>query len=578
MVSHDSSLVRSSPVIEQAYKKKTQLKKSNKALWWAFLNFCLALFLYSQIFLGKFDGYFDISPNLIRYIIYGLAAVFTLNTVVDFGKYVYLSFSVTSTPVHLTPKQRQSLKINTGEPGFKTVHHMPSSTDSVRGSPFHSPGIIGSPTISAFSRSPSAALTPSPAHNISAPATSYSPVGSYQASHSHLSSPGASFSFQTPGQHNSPPTGRMSMLFRDGEEMSGLRSRIHTITPRSSPIGSSDEVISDLTTLDKVRQEQHNKDKAYNRTQMAILEASPNSGSSFWNYSRSLSDYSPILRVNQYQLACRSPQSILSNRDDDPDDPATYRGDETWAKLGIARDQLDHWVENIRKWLSQTIMIRLVEEINGINKELRRHGCDDMRIGEVSISTLKQLAITKGNQIPTLNLIIQFLDVSTNQEYLVARIKELGKGGCLTDYTWHGGMEFKGKQWAEHLPTDAAIVMHALCTYLDSRLPPHPKHPDGRTFSNHHFLKTPDKPNIQKKDNLILYQSKINPPHYKIIIGDDTWDLPKGRQNMFHAILLFFYHVITKDHGMLGRVNLGMSGINVQWIYGDLCTGNDSLT
>ncbi len=38
------------------------------------------------------------------------------------------------------------------------------------------------------------------------------------------------------------------------------------------------------------------------------------------------------------------------------------------------------------------------------------------------------------------------------------------------------------------------IVIHALCTYLDSRLPPHPKYPDGKTFTSQYFMKTPDKP------------------------------------------------------------------------------------
>ena len=69
--------------------------------------------------------------------------------------------------------------------------------------------------------------------------------------------------------------------------------------------------------------------------------------------------------------------------------------------------------------------------------------------------------------------------------------------------------------------------MHALCCYMDSRLPPHPKFPDGKTFTSQYYLKTPDKPDFKKNDNLIIYQTKINPPHFKVIIGDDTWDLQK---------------------------------------------------
>lgn len=38
------------------------------------------------------------------------------------------------------------------------------------------------------------------------------------------------------------------------------------------------------------------------------------------------------------------------------------------------------------------------------------------------------------------------------------------------------------------------LVMHLFCCYLDSRLPAHPKYPDGKSFTSQHFVKTPDKP------------------------------------------------------------------------------------
>lgn len=43
--------------------------------------------------------------------------------------------------------------------------------------------------------------------------------------------------------------------------------------------------------------------------------------------------------------------------------------------------------------------------------------------------------------------------------------------------------------------------MHVLCTYLDSRLPPHPKYPDGKTFTSQHFTQTPDKPGKAERHN-----------------------------------------------------------------------------
>lgn len=42
---------------------------------------------------------------------------------------------------------------------------------------------------------------------------------------------------------------------------------------------------------------------------------------------------------------------------------------------------------------------------------------------EASISSLKQAAVVKASAIPTLNAIVQYLDVTPNQEYLMERIK-----------------------------------------------------------------------------------------------------------------------------------------------------------
>lgn len=41
----------------------------------------------------------------------------------------------------------------------------------------------------------------------------------------------------------------------------------------------------------------------------------------------------------------------------------------------------------------------------------------------MGVSTLKQLALTKGPYVPTLNAVVPYLDFSSNQEYLVKRIK-----------------------------------------------------------------------------------------------------------------------------------------------------------
>ena len=32
---------------------------------------------------------------------------------------------------------------------------------------------------------------------------------------------------------------------------------------------------------------------------------------------------------------------------------------------------------------------------------------------------------------------------------------------------------------------------------------------------------------LKKKDNLCIYQSKMNPPHFKVVLEDDVWNLSR---------------------------------------------------
>ncbi|ESO84371.1 hypothetical protein LOTGIDRAFT_132324, partial [Lottia gigantea] len=277
-------------------------------------------------------------------------------------------------------------------------------------------------------------------------------------------------------------------------------------------------------------------------------------------------DNTHLLSKYQYQVSTRSPQSPSAKNS--LTDITSNSGTEevVWGQFGVSEDDLYIWTEKLRKWISLTVVSRLAQEIKDINKALRRIGCEDTQIGEVGVSTLKQLALTKGNFIPGFNSVVPYLDFSSNQEYFTRRILELGKDGCMSEFCWNSGGDY-GKKWGEHLPTDSAIVMHLLCTYMDSRLPAQPRFPDGKTFTSQYFIKTPDKPNLSKKDNLLLHQTSINPPCYQVVVGENIFTLPKGRNNMFQALLLFLYHVKHKQDGMLGRINLGLSGINLLWIF-----------
>ncbi|PSN34003.1 hypothetical protein C0J52_14608 [Blattella germanica] len=279
------------------------------------------------------------------------------------------------------------------------------------------------------------------------------------------------------------------------------------------------------------------------------VEQPTNLLSSFWNHpaTRSTSEVPVTLRRCTYQLA---PPTTLPTPGS-PGVPADETGSlsssllqsqDVWRRVKVNPNVLTQWNANLRMWISQTILDRLVKEIDAVDEALQRHGLADVKVGLVGLERLKKTAqiLQVAQNIPTLVSLVPFLELSPNQEYLVTRIRE-------------------------HLPTDSAIIMHLFATYLDSQLPPLPQNPDGRPFTTQHFAKTPDKP-PQGKNTLAIYQVQINPPHYVLIDGEDTLEVLKGRNNLFHTLLLFLRQVNTKEHGMLGRVNLGPSGINLLWV------------
>ncbi|XP_033122660.1 transmembrane protein 209-like [Anneissia japonica] len=541
---------------------------SQRALIFAFINLLAAILFYFEIKSQYISQLLQFEHPMIWYCECFLATVFIFNMAIDFIRYILFTVDATRNPVELTPEERKIFGVKDKAFGFKTtptrsrVHSDPTNTSS-------SSYRRASPSTSYINTSNNDGASFHSRHSVMEGSNSFVSPNVFSNSFVTSYSPTRPTSYSTfsrpPSGSPHTPVSNYSPIYRESSA-SYLKAR-HQSTPLpGSPVAmGSDEVITDAASLQSYLKAYEEKER---RNQLSSSELSPSGSPSFWTYNRTAADFTPVLRKYQYQLASRSPQSSSSRNDDDddPDFPATFAANEVWSKVHVSKDMVEEWTANLRKWIFQAILKPLVKEISVINERLTQLGTPELKIGEVSLTSLKQVAHTKAQHLPTLNAVLPYLDISANQEYLVARIRELGAGGSISEFRWNSGGVHKGRKWHQDLPSDSAIVMHLLCSYFNFRLPPHPKYPDGKIFTSKHFMKTPDKPDLKKKDNLFLYQSKINPPHYKLIIGDDTWDLPKGRSNMFQCILLFLHHIKTKEHGMLGRVNLGASGVNILWI------------
>lgn len=109
-------------------------------------------------------------------------------------------------------------------------------------------------------------------------------------------------------------------------------------------------------------------------------------------------------------------------------------------------------------WISATILQRLVKEFDTIDSEFAARGFSDIKIGSVGIERLKKTVENHmvSSYVPTLAKVIPFLDMTSNQEYLVRRIRELAKGSGINDYRWNSSNAYDSN-WDEHVTTDAAV-------------------------------------------------------------------------------------------------------------------------
>ncbi|KFQ95064.1 Transmembrane protein 209, partial [Nipponia nippon] len=533
-------------LIDRTIKMRKETEARKVVLAWGLLNVSVAGMIYTEMSGKLISSYYNITYWPLWYIELALASLFSLNALFDFWR--YFKYTVAPTSLVMSPGQQtllglQNAAVQTTPPRELAAKKAPSSTPS--------PPIQGQ---SVLSYSPSRSPSASPKFTTGCIA-GYSPQ--LQALSSSSASYGSAVAHSPSSSYNKVPS------FSPSPSGSPYSSPILY----NSPTGKED-YMTDLKSLDTFLR---NEEEKQHRVQLGSSDSSsPSSSPTFWNYSRSMADYAQMLRKFQYQLACRS--QAPSAHKDEADLSSKQAAEEVWARVTMNRQLLDHmdsWTAKFRNWINETILVPLVQEIESVSTQLRRMGCPELQIGEASISSLKQAALVKAPLIPTLNAIVQYLDLTPNQEYLVERIKELSQGGCMSSFRWNRGGDFKGRKWDTDLPTDSSIIMHVFCTYLDSRLPPHPKYPDGKTFTSQHFLQTPDKPDTSNENVFCIYQSSINPPHYELIYQRHVYNLPKGRNNMFHTLLMFLYIIKTKESGMLGRVNLGLSGVNVLWIFGE---------
>lgn len=188
-----------------------------------------------------------------------------------------------------------------------------------------------------------------------------------------------------------------------------------------------------------------------------------NNMTTFWAHK--FDDYSGLLKTSKYQMSPTTSSAKESNQIIDDcgffvTNPLANKSlDKIIEGNRLSSAKLSHCVTNLKRWISATVVDRVAQEIKSIDNAFKSKGFGDMQIGHVGLDRLKK---TRENQlvarnIPTLPLLIPFLELTPNQDYLVNRIKELSKGSCLADFKHAITQSVPTVPWDEHLPTDAAV-------------------------------------------------------------------------------------------------------------------------
>ncbi|XP_050475588.1 transmembrane protein 209 [Bombus huntii] len=522
-ISPNARVLTAKPQVEQTLDIRQTQNKARNSITWFFVNSSLLGILVFDIVYG------GATYEPFCWAEWCLALIFALNAVYHITKYTWANFSLR--PILLNPKQRYLLGISEDDPLFK--NERPSSPKTSE-----PPVPLNLSCISLNRRITS--------------------LGSTGLSESKdFSSPNQFFKYGS-------PTSQKSVSSSNGSFNKSLNiSANGNLT--------SEDLIQNERELKNYLEEAHQKKHVLSTD----IDQPSNLLSSFWSHPaiRSPGEVSPLLRRCAYQLApiIDKSKSASPGSEEGNSPRGIFGAPDVWRKYRIDPIKVNEWTANLRMWISKTVIERVATEIDNVCLALVRHGLSDSQLGCVGLHRLRKLAQAPFLvfAIPTLPTLVPFLELSNNQEYLIKRIKILAKGGSMSEFKWNGGGSHNDKEWDSSLPTDSAIVMHLVSTYMDTQLEAPLDQPDARPFTSRYMARSGI--TLPRSKGPVIVCQSINPPHYSLAHSGDSLpsdyeEIQRGRNNLFHTLLLFLYIVKTRDHGMLGRVNLGTSGINVLWV------------
>eukprot|EP00455_Lapot_gusevi_P004136 TRINITY_DN11710_c0_g1_i6.p1 TRINITY_DN11710_c0_g1~~TRINITY_DN11710_c0_g1_i6.p1 ORF type:complete len:584 (+),score=132.36 TRINITY_DN11710_c0_g1_i6:85-1752(+) len=252
---------------------------------------------------------------------------------------------------------------------------------------------------------------------------------------------------------------------------------------------------------------------------------------------------------------------------------------ELYVREGV-ENKIDIWEDNLRQWMygfilkpivtklkeSDAFFERTRQEVSGNANVLNQLQPDDRELlaNPPSSHALAKFFIRVAPQLPEVKFrqqLHKYLDVSGEavRAYVAQRIRELSQGyNTIAAYNYNGGSDWNGKPWQASLPTDAQILLHLFCTFLDFSC----KSLDWASFASrflihHNSSEAKDKNTFAKP--LVILQSGTDRPYFYLICeqGKQRWTIKPGSSNLFHVIVMLLFYVKTRLGGKLDGMNFG---------------------
>ncbi|KAJ2160877.1 hypothetical protein GGF46_001934 [Coemansia sp. RSA 552] len=197
-----------------------------------------------------------------------------------------------------------------------------------------------------------------------------------------------------------------------------------------------------------------------------------------------------------------------------------------------------------------------------------------MRYGELP-QTKERMALEKYLLVPGY----------TCRDYIIQRVAALSQSSALPAYIFDGGGSHvpsgvsgsatggasaasgasslrllpgeagaAGQPWsATQHPTDAQLLFHLFCTFMDQTMPPVQN--TRRPFTDRFVLQSERKPNSNLPVQITMVSRKK--PHFCLVVKGCYYDVSANRNNLFLALILFVLIIKRECAGYLGLTNLG---------------------